>query len=133
MVIRKTTLARSCRSLDPKTARTIMRLITELARERSLPTIVNMHDVALAKLFATRIVGLRPGAVVFDVPPGELTNDTLTEIYGEEDWNATGDDDPTDRRLRGAWSFLARRPLEARGRRHVPGDALPREAPRRRH
>lgn len=80
-------------SLDPKTARTIMRLITGLARERSLPTIVNMHDVTLARLFATRIVGLRAGVVVFDGPPSGLTNDMLTEVYGEEDWNATGDDD----------------------------------------
>jgi len=83
-------------SLDPKTARTIMRMITGMARERSLPTIVNMHDVALARLFATRIVGLRAGVVVFDGPPSELTNDTLTDIYGEEDWNATGDDDRGD-------------------------------------
>lgn len=83
-------------SLDPKTARTIMRMITGMARERSLPTIVNMHDVALARLFATRVVGLRAGVVVFDGPPSELTNDTLTDIYGEEDWNATGDDDRGD-------------------------------------
>ena len=77
-------------SLDPKTARTIMRMITGMARERSLPTIVNMHDVALAKLFATRIVGLRAGVVVFDGPPSALTFETLTEIYGKEDWNAAG-------------------------------------------
>jgi phosphonate transport system ATP-binding protein len=80
-------------SLDPKTARIIMRMITSMARERSLPTIVNMHDVALARLFATRIVGLRAGSVVFDGPPSGLSTDVLTEIYGEEDWNADGHDD----------------------------------------
>jgi phosphonate transport system ATP-binding protein len=80
-------------SLDPKTARTIMRLITRMARDRHLPAIINMHDVALAKLFATRIVGLRAGSVVFDGPPDRLSTDVLTTIYGEEDWTAGTDDD----------------------------------------
>lgn len=53
-------------SLDPKTARQIMRLITELAKERGLSAIINIHDVALAKAFAERVVGLRSGEIVFD-------------------------------------------------------------------
>lgn len=74
-------------SLDPKTGRQIMRLITELADERGLTAIINIHDVALAKAFAARIVGLRKGEIVFDGRPEELTADMLTEIYGEEDWS----------------------------------------------
>jgi phosphonate transport system ATP-binding protein len=73
-------------SLDPKTARQIMRLITELAKERGLGAIINIHDVALAKAFAERIVGLRAGEVVFDGVPEDLTTEVLTRIYGEEDW-----------------------------------------------
>jgi phosphonate transport system ATP-binding protein len=73
-------------SLDPKTSRQIMRLICELCQERDLAAIVNIHDVALAQMFAERIVGLRVGEVVFDGPPDRLTPAVLTEIYGEEDW-----------------------------------------------
>lgn len=76
-------------SLDPKTSRQIMRLITELCRERGLAAIINIHDVALAQMFVPRIVGLRFGEIVFDGPPDGLTSDKLTEIYGEEDWEAT--------------------------------------------
>jgi phosphonate transport system ATP-binding protein len=76
-------------SLDPKTARQIMRLICELATERSRPALVNIHDVALAQDFAHRIIGLRQGRVVFDAPPAALTPDVLTEIYGAEDWSRT--------------------------------------------
>ena len=76
-------------SLDPKTSRQIMRLITELCRERGLAAIINIHDVALAQMFVPRIVGLRFGEIVFDGPPDGLTPDKLTEIYGEEDWEAT--------------------------------------------
>ena len=40
-------------------------------------------------MFAQRIVGLQLGEIVYDGPPGGLTSDVLTQIYGEEDWEAT--------------------------------------------
>ncbi|HHS81974.1 MAG TPA: phosphonate ABC transporter ATP-binding protein [Devosia sp.] len=76
-------------SLDPKTSRQIMRLIVELCQERKLAAIINIHDVALAKMFCERVVGLELGALVFDGGPEDLTADMLTRIYGEEDWEAT--------------------------------------------
>lgn len=85
-------------SLDPKTSRQIMRLICELCEERGLSAIINIHDVALAQLFAQRIVGLQLGEIVYDGPPDGLGPDVLTQIYGEEDWEATiqkvDDNDP---------------------------------------
>ena len=76
-------------SLDPKTSRQIMRLIRELCEERRLSAIINIHDVLLAQMFAERIVGLQLGEIVYDGPPDGLTPDVLTQIYGEEDWEAT--------------------------------------------
>jgi phosphonate transport system ATP-binding protein len=76
-------------SLDPRTARQIMRLIQAACEERDLPAIVNLHDVHLARFFADRVIGLRDGLVVFDGPPDTLDDEQLTTIYGEEDWNAT--------------------------------------------
>ncbi|MPZ11243.1 MAG: phosphonate ABC transporter ATP-binding protein [Kiloniellaceae bacterium] len=76
-------------SLDPKTSRQIMRLVCELCKERGLSAIINIHDVMLAQMFAERIVGLKLGEIVYDGPPDGLTADVLTEIYGEEDWEAT--------------------------------------------
>ena len=75
-------------SLDPKTSRQVMRLLTELCNERQLAAIVNIHDVGLAQLFLKRIVGLKAGKVVYDGPSEGLDSDVLTRIYGEEDWNA---------------------------------------------
>ena len=92
-------------SLDPKTSRQIMRLICELCAERKLSAIVNIHDVMLAQMFAERIAGLQQGVIVYDGPPDGLTADVLTQIYGEEDWEATvrraddgdaGTDDPVE-------------------------------------
>lgn len=87
-------------SLDPKTSRQIMRLICELCQERQLAAIINIHDVLLAQMFARRIVGLQLGKIVYDGPPDGLTPEVLTQIYGEEDWEATieevKDDDDDD-------------------------------------
>jgi phosphonate transport system ATP-binding protein len=76
-------------SLDPKTARQIMRLIRALAEERATPALVNIHDVALAQGFADRVIGLKAGKVAFDGPSTGLTPEVLTEIYGAEDWSQT--------------------------------------------
>jgi phosphonate transport system ATP-binding protein len=76
-------------SLDPKTARTIMGLIAELAHERGLPALINIHDVGLALMFAERVVGLSEGEIVFDGPPDQVDEHILTRIFGEADWRQT--------------------------------------------
>jgi phosphonate transport system ATP-binding protein len=76
-------------SLDPKTARQIMRLIRALALERGCPALVNIHDVALAQGFADRVLGLKAGRVAFDGRAADLTPAVLTDIYGAEDWSQT--------------------------------------------
>ena len=73
-------------SLDPKTSVEIMQLLTDIARDRAIPIVINMHDVELAKRFADRIVGMAGGSVVFDGPPDRLSDATLKTIYGGEDW-----------------------------------------------
>ena len=92
-------------SLDPKTSRQIMRLICELCKERKLAAIINIHDVLLAQMFVPRIVGLRLGEIVYDGPASGLTPDVLTEIYGEEDWEATIQNDPEEKKDDGAEEF----------------------------
>ena len=83
-------------SLDPKTSRQVMRLLSELCAERRLSAIVNIHDVQLAQMFLPRIVGLRAGKVVYDGPASGLDPDVLTRICGEEDWTQTAGKDETD-------------------------------------
>ena len=73
-------------SLDPKTSVEIMELMRDLGRSQSIPVMVNMHDVALARRFADRIVGMSGGAIVFDGPPAALSDEQLKGIYGGEGW-----------------------------------------------
>jgi phosphonate transport system ATP-binding protein len=73
-------------SLDPKTSADIMDLLKQVGQQRSIPVIVNMHDVALAKRCADRIVGMHQGQVVFDGPAQQLSDTDLHTIYGGRSW-----------------------------------------------
>jgi len=75
--------------LDPKTAMIIMKLIRDLAKEKGIPAIINIHDVKLGQDYADRIIGMAEGTIVFDGPPSKVNEETLTMIYGEEDWSKT--------------------------------------------
>ncbi|MCX7709168.1 MAG: phosphonate ABC transporter ATP-binding protein [Clostridia bacterium] len=68
-------------SLDPNSSKVIMDLIYELTKEWNISCIVNLHQVHVAKEYATRIIGIRQGKLVFDGPPSELTNVMIEEIY----------------------------------------------------
>jgi phosphonate transport system ATP-binding protein len=68
-------------SLDPNSAKVIMDLIRDLTRERNITCIVNLHQVHVAKEYATRIIGIRSGKLVFDGSPSKLSNPIIEEIY----------------------------------------------------
>lgn len=73
-------------SLDPKTSVEIMELLTQLANDKGIPTLVNIHDVNLAKRYAQRIIGMSGGTVVYDGPPDGIMDSHLKTIYGGESW-----------------------------------------------
>ncbi len=77
-------------SLDPSSSRKIMDILQKMTQEHHLATIVNLHQVDVAKKYSTRIIGIRKGCIVFDGKPSELTDDQLSNIYGEE-WNPQTD------------------------------------------
>ena len=73
-------------SLDPKTSVEIMELMTAIADSRRIPVIINIHNVPLAKRFATHVIGMADGKIVYAGPPDGLSDDHLKQIYGGEDW-----------------------------------------------
>ena len=73
-------------SLDPKTSFEIMALLKEQGRAQGIPVIVNIHDVELAKRYADRIIGMSGGSVVYDGSAADLSDASLQQIYGGEDW-----------------------------------------------
>jgi len=73
-------------SLDPKTSVEIMELIARRASASSIPALVNIHNVELARRYADRIIGMSKGSIVFDGPPQALDDSHLLAIYGGEGW-----------------------------------------------
>ncbi|KAB7669381.1 phosphonate ABC transporter ATP-binding protein [Bacillus sp. B1-b2] len=71
-------------SLDPLTTKQVMDDLKRINEEDGITTIVNLHFVDLARQYATRIIGLRAGEVVFDGPVHEATDEVFSQIYGRE-------------------------------------------------
>lgn len=69
-------------SLDPLTTRQVMEDLQRINRDMNITTVINLHFIDLAREYATRIIGLRAGEVVFDGTPEEATDDALAQIYG---------------------------------------------------
>jgi phosphonate transport system ATP-binding protein len=87
-------------SLDPETSNTVMNLLTDIAAEREVPVLINIHEVDLALEHADRIVGLHDGELVFEGTPADLDQQGLDQVYrGAEvpDSEAGGGSDATDR------------------------------------
>ncbi|MFE8701400.1 phosphonate ABC transporter ATP-binding protein [Cytobacillus sp. FJAT-54145] len=69
-------------SLDPLTTKQVMDDLQRINQDLGITTIVNLHFIDLAREYATRIIGLRAGEVVFDGPVEEATDEKFSEIYG---------------------------------------------------
>ena len=68
-------------SLDPENARIVLDQIKTLTESRGLTSIINLHQVDFAKAYASRIIGLRLGEIVYDGSPRDLTDDMVRHIY----------------------------------------------------
>jgi len=72
-------------SLDPRNATVVMETLRAINRARGMTTIVNLHNVALARAYAARIIALRAGRIVFDGPPAELGEPLLRALYAGDE------------------------------------------------
>jgi phosphonate transport system ATP-binding protein len=69
-------------SLDPALTADIMGILKAINVERGLTLVVSQHQLETALAYATRIVGVRAGRVVFDGPPAAVTPPVAEAIYG---------------------------------------------------
>jgi phosphonate transport system ATP-binding protein len=69
-------------SLDPQASREVLDLLRQQAAERRTTVLCSLHQVALAREFADRIVALRGGVLVFDGPPQDFDAAAAEALYG---------------------------------------------------
>ncbi|MFP7492698.1 phosphonate ABC transporter ATP-binding protein [Terribacillus saccharophilus] len=71
-------------SLDPLTTKQVMDDLKKINQDLGITTVVNLHFIDIARQYATRIIGLNAGEVVFDGPVEEATDEKFQEIYGQQ-------------------------------------------------
>lgn len=68
-------------SLDPVTANQVMGDFLRINQEMNMTVIMNIHHIDLALQYATRVIGIRAGEVVFDGKADAVNEDVLDLIY----------------------------------------------------
>ncbi|WP_455382963.1 phosphonate ABC transporter ATP-binding protein [Salinispira pacifica] len=80
-------------SLDPVLAHTILGYLERLNREEGMTIICSLHYLDLVQRYATQVIGLRSGRLVYTGSREDIQNMTdeqFKEIYGEEAERVTG-------------------------------------------
>lgn len=76
-------------SLDPSRAAQAIDTLTRSAREHGATLITSLHQVDVAKRFQ-RVIGLRDGALQFDLPSAEVTHERLAALYAQHEEELLG-------------------------------------------
>ena len=70
-------------ALDPVTARQVMEDFVRINREMGISILLNIHHVELALEYASRVIGIRAGEIVYDGPASQVDQAVLDGIYRE--------------------------------------------------
>ena len=68
-------------SLDPVTAKQVMDDFLRINQEMKITVLINIHHVELALQYASRVVGIRSGEIVYDGPASQVDEAVLDAIY----------------------------------------------------
>jgi len=77
-------------ALDPARSQQAIESLTTAARERGATLVTTLHHVEMALHHFPRIVGLRGGALAFDLPAAEVTAGHLHQLYDQHLDELTG-------------------------------------------
>jgi len=81
-------------ALDPMRARMAMKALVNLAAERQVTLVATLHQVDMALAHFPRIVGLRDGQLVFDLPPAQVSPERLAHLYDQYEHELRGEVPP---------------------------------------
>jgi phosphonate transport system ATP-binding protein len=74
-------------SLDPVLAHSILGYLEQLNKQEKITVLCSLHYLDLVQRYASRVIGLRDGRIVYRGSQEEIrrmTDDEFKEIYGEE-------------------------------------------------
>ncbi len=70
-------------ALDPSRSEQAIKALTETATERNATLIATLHHVDMALKSFARIIGMRDGQIVFDMPAADVTQAYLQDLYAQ--------------------------------------------------
>ena len=68
-------------ALDPVTAHQVMADFQRINKELNISVLINIHHVDLALKYASRVIGIRAGEIVYDGATSGVTQEVLDYIY----------------------------------------------------
>ena len=68
-------------SLDPQMSQTIMDYLQKINTDFGTTIICNLHSIELAKRYATRIIAIKKGQIIYQGIPSELDTELIERIY----------------------------------------------------
>ncbi len=68
-------------SLDPALSEEMLGLLAELTSQANRTLVVSLHSPYLIKKYCSRVLGLREGRLMFDIPATQLTESVLDQLY----------------------------------------------------
>ena len=78
-------------ALDPTRAQQAVSALVALARDRGVTLVATLHQVDMALAHFPRIVGLRDGAMAFDLQAAQVTRERLQRLYEQHEDELRGD------------------------------------------
>lgn len=69
-------------SLDPATCHVVMDYLKKVNQELGITVVCNLHFLSLVRLYATRVLALKDGVIVFEGLPSDINEKWFEEIYG---------------------------------------------------
>ena len=78
-------------ALDPMRARMAMTALVGLAAERQVTLVATLHQVDMALAHFPRIIGLRDGQLVFDLPSAQVSREHLAHLYDQHEHELRGE------------------------------------------
>ncbi|MCC6485509.1 MAG: phosphonate ABC transporter ATP-binding protein [Armatimonadetes bacterium] len=71
-------------SLDPATSHSVLKYLEQVNREDGITVLCNLHVLSLARRYATRVIALKAGELVFDGLPDDIDEARFKQIYGQD-------------------------------------------------
>ena len=68
-------------ALDPITGKQVMDDFKRINEKMKITILINIHHVDLALQYASRVIGIRAGEIVYDGPADQVTDEVLQNIY----------------------------------------------------